>query len=85
MPFYINQTVLITFWNINIFVKSSLVSSFTCKMYPHLVTFGNVLLDSSFSIEKNRSILAKYDFAANSLGECSSEKLSNVQQDGEKT
>lgn len=54
-------------------------------MYPHLVTFGNVLLDCSFSIEKNRSILAKYGFNANSLGECSLEKLANVQIESKET
>lgn len=55
------------------------------RIYPKLVTFGNVLVDFSFSIESNNQILKKYDFDSDVLGECSSEKLANVLRDAQET
>lgn len=55
------------------------------RVYPKLVTFGNVLVDFSFSIESNNQILKKYDFDSDVLGECSSEKLANVLRDAQET
>lgn len=52
---------------------------------PKLVTFGNVLLDFTYSIEKNPGLLAKYGFEPNALGECPSETLSNVEKDAGET
>lgn len=54
-------------------------------MHPKLVAFGNVLLDFTYCIEKNPTILSKFGFDSNGLGECSSRTLSSVQKDAEKT
>lgn len=54
-------------------------------MAPKLVAFGNVLLDFTYCIEKNPGILGKYGFEPNTLGECSSEKLLNVEKDARET
>lgn len=54
-------------------------------MYPKLILFGNVILDFTYCIEQNPAILTKYDFDPNGLGECSSEILSNVAKDADKT
>lgn len=54
-------------------------------MPPKLVTFGNVLLDFTYSVEKNPSILAKYGFEPNALGECTSETLSDVEKNARET
>lgn len=54
-------------------------------MPPKLVTFGNVLLDFTYSVDKNPSILAKYGFEPNALGECTSETLSDVEIDARET
>lgn len=54
-------------------------------MPPKLVTFGNVLLDFTYSVDKNPSILAKYGFEPNALGECASETLLDVEKDARKT
>lgn len=54
-------------------------------MPPKLVTFGNVLLDFTYSVDKNPSILAKYGFEPNALGECTSETLSDVEKNARET
>lgn len=54
-------------------------------MSPKLVLFGNIILDSSYCIEKNPNIVAQYDFEPNGLGECSTEKLLRVLDDANKT
>lgn len=54
-------------------------------MRPKLVAFGNVLLDFTYSVEKNPEILSKYGFEPNGLGECSSETLSTAIANAKKT
>lgn len=54
------------------------------KLRPKIITFGNVLLDFTYSIEKNPGILSKYGFEPNGLGECTSKILQNVADDAEK-
>ncbi|XP_031618930.1 adenosine kinase [Contarinia nasturtii] len=55
-------------------------------MYPKLVTFGNVLLDFTYNIERNPGILSKYGILdPNGLGEFSSETLSAVANDANQT
>lgn len=66
-------------------LKDILFSLRKKRNYPKLVTFGNVLVDFSFSIERNNQILKKYDFDSDVLGECSSEKLACVLRDAQDT
>lgn len=54
-------------------------------MYPKLITFGNVLLDFTYNIERNTDIASKYGFNLNGLGECSSEILSQVVKEANET
>lgn len=58
---------------------------FLKEMRPKLVAFGNVLLDFSYCIEKNPSILYEFGFEVDGVGECSSETLSAVRINAEKT
>lgn len=54
-------------------------------MHPKLVTFGNVLLDFTYNIERNPGILSKYGFDPNGLGEFSSDTLSKVAKNANET
>ncbi|XP_055302671.1 adenosine kinase [Sitodiplosis mosellana] len=63
----------------------SLIELVGIKMRPKLVLFGNVILDCTFCIEQNSGILSKFGFDPNGLGECSSETLSDVTKDADKT
>lgn len=53
-------------------------------MWPKLVAFGNVLLDSTYCTSKYPEILAEYGFEKNGLGECSSETLALVAENAHK-
>lgn len=53
------------------------------KIYK-LIAFGNVLLDSTFSIENDVEILRRHDLEPNCLGECSSESLEKILRDATK-
>lgn len=53
-------------------------------MWPKLIAFGNVLLDSTYSITKFPDILSEYGFDPDGLGECSLETLASVRETANK-
>lgn len=52
---------------------------------PTLIAFGNVLLDCSFLIENDVDILSRFQLETNGLGECSTDKLADIQREASKT
>lgn len=50
-----------------------------------LILFGNVLLDSSYCITNSKEILFRHGLERNGLGECSIEKLLDIQADARDT